>query len=824
MDRATWKAEIKPLVAPVILPLVFFWRELLGLSVFGGFDFTSLILPFQQFARESLWRGTLPHWNPYLFAGFPQIAEGEGGLFYPGNMLLWLPVEQAVLLGWTVVLHLILTGCLMYGFLRGRGISRAAAGWMSVLYQLLPGLLLRFETVGLFQAVTWLPGFYWACERAVEAASEDRRVEGWIRWAGFASIQIAFMLLAGSSQIAFYAMVGAVFYLAGVAAMGPFPLRRTKWAFATFLVAGGWGMAMAAVQLMPTAVLAGLSHRIQWASAGYYRLGTWLTLPRLASLFMFPAIRSANDILDYVSSLGYIGFLPFLLVGVALSVRSKRMNPILPPLLLAFFGVLLAFGLNFALYRELVAYPGFNLFRALGRMILPTQVGLLALAAEGLDALMRLSADQSKRRLMSEGAWAMAAAAAILLGWHLLAEGFPLSRLQVVGLALLGGGAATVVVCLFGYFRTRKPIWLIALLTIWVLSHFAAMLPARAVFTMDRSFLVKLQKPLALKEALPETEPVRPPRVLVASQPNWAPILDRLSQAPFSSASVLPSPAYGNTLTLAEIGVLAGYTPLIPHRWHEVAREYASRGLGEVSDASERLRRVLAIACVDATIAPDTFIGGEGFIRPDVDLYGLFPPTWHLLTTPPAGPYAAVPRYVEAWSEMDWGWFKHWIVQPGYVPGEWVCVEIDKKQPLPEDMEWSTPVTQMLDTDPRLPVWGGARLDAEAGCDVVSVERNCGEIIVRARCDSACWLVVRESYMPGWEVSIDGKKGKVYCADYLFCGVPLPAGEHTVEMVYITPGLKTGAALSFVGWGIWIAAMVAAFVIRRRKLSDSRGG
>jgi len=39
-------------------------------------------------------------------------------------------------------------------------------------------------------------------------------------------------------------------------------------------------------------------------------------------------------------------------------------------------------------------------------------------------------------------------------------------------------------------------------------------------------------------------------------------------------------------------------------------------------------------------------------------------------------------------------------------------------------------------------------------------------------------------FYPGWEVSVDGKPGRILLADYLLSGVVLPAGAHRVKMHY----------------------------------------
>ena len=799
------------------MPVVFFWRELAGLSVFAGFDFTHLILPLHDYAREALWSGSLPHWNPYLFAGFPQIAEGEGGLFYPGNLLMWLPGDQSVLLSWNIVGHLIFTGCLMYAFLRGRGASRTSAGWLAVLYQLVPGLILRFETVGLFQAVAWIPGFYWACEIAV-AEGESGKWWRWLLWTMLASAALSMMYLAGSSQIAFYTMVGLVFFLGGVAAMGPGPRTRAFFGLGTFLICGAFGVVLAAVQLIPTAELAQFSQRIMAPSYEFYKVGTWITLPRLASLFLFPAVREPGDLLDYVSSLGYIGLFPFILAGMTLSLQRRNMNPILAPFFLVFFGLILAFGFNFTTWHDLVTLPGFRLFRALGRMILPTQVALFCLSAVSLDALLKTPSTVPRDKRLKSGAWWSAAIAVILLAWYLFEEGFPITGFQVIGLVNLGILTIIVTVGLVGYFRTRNTVWLNGLLVVWLGMQFAGGIPARSAITIDRGAFNDIRGRLQLEGIGLESDTGRPVRVLVSEgQDVWDPLMERLSTDPMSPGESLPIPALGNEFALGGVGVLNGYTPLISWRWHDVMVEYASKGIPTVEEASPRARAVFAISCTDAIATPTSFTGGEDFSIPDADMTGILPSDWHLVQTPESVPYASIPDYVEAWEGSAWEFFKFWITQEDYVPGEWVCIEPPRDIQLPDGMEWGKHSTPRDIADYPLPSWAGWELPEGAQCEITSVERDHGIIEIETVSDTPFWLVIRESYFNGWNASIDGESAVIVPADYLFCAIAVPDGERSVRMEYITPGLRDGALVSGLGWLIWLIAMTVSFLAKRKR-------
>ncbi|MDQ3815301.1 MAG: hypothetical protein M3347_15380, partial [Armatimonadota bacterium] len=62
-------------------------------------DGVRLFNNWRGFARDSLWRGLLPLWNPHLFCGVPFLANNQTAVLYPPNVLYWLlPLPVALLL------------------------------------------------------------------------------------------------------------------------------------------------------------------------------------------------------------------------------------------------------------------------------------------------------------------------------------------------------------------------------------------------------------------------------------------------------------------------------------------------------------------------------------------------------------------------------------------------------------------------------------------------------------------------------------------------------------------------------------------------------
>ena len=63
-----------------------------------------------------------------------------------------------------------------------------------------------------------------------------------------------------------------------------------------------------------------------------------------------------------------------------------------------------------------------------------------------------------------------------------------------------------------------------------------------------------------------------------------------------------------------------------------------------------------------------------------------------------------------------------------------------------------------------------------------------------------CVMVFSIPYSDGWKVYTDGKRAKVLQANVGWLGTPLRAGEHTIRLVYETPGGVTGRWISLAAW------------------------
>lgn len=99
---------------------------------------------------------------------------------------------------------------------------------------------------------------------------------------------------------------------------------------------------------------------------------------------------------------------------------------------------------------------------------------------------------------------------------------------------------------------------------------------------------------------------------------------------------------------------------------------------------------------------------------------------------------------------------------------------------------------------------------------VLSEKNNRLSLFVRPSQNS--FLVMNDTYFPGWKAFVDGKKTTIYRADYNFRAISLKSGSHKVEFEYRPMSFKLGAAISFLGI---MSCLAIGLVDRYRGASSS---
>ncbi|MFC5741373.1 YfhO family protein [Dyella tabacisoli] len=101
---------------------------LLGLRVLP-WDAINQFYPTVYFNANTLRHGLAPWWNPYIYSGYPQIADPQGMLFSP-LLMGWMLLRSnpsASWFAWGVLLHLLMGGTAMLAGLRRSGANTFGA-------------------------------------------------------------------------------------------------------------------------------------------------------------------------------------------------------------------------------------------------------------------------------------------------------------------------------------------------------------------------------------------------------------------------------------------------------------------------------------------------------------------------------------------------------------------------------------------------------------------------------------------------------------------------------------------------------------------------
>ena len=80
--------------------------------------------------------------------------------------------------------------------------------------------------------------------------------------------------------------------------------------------------------------------------------------------------------------------------------------------------------------------------------------------------------------------------------------------------------------------------------------------------------------------------------------------------------------------------------------------------------------------------------------------------------------------------------------------------------------------------------------------EVTTLSYAPGRVRARVTCGAACWVVLTETFSPGWRARVDGAAAPVLRADRALVAVAVPAGAHDVELDYRPRSVIVGAPVS----------------------------
>lgn len=102
------------------------------------------------------------------------------------------------------------------------------------------------------------------------------------------------------------------------------------------------------------------------------------------------------------------------------------------------------------------------------------------------------------------------------------------------------------------------------------------------------------------------------------------------------------------------------------------------------------------------------------------------------------------------------------------------------------------------------PPEGGEKFNPHA--KIIEYKLNSVTIVVDA--PTSGYLFLSDTYYPGWEAYVNGKKTKIYRANYCFRAVKVPKGRHIVYFVYRPKSFYIGCIASLLSFTLIMAYLI----------------
>lgn len=187
----------------LLLTIVASWRLFAG-GVVAGLDSLTQFYPWYSYLGESLRSGTLPGWNPHQLSGTPFAGDPLSGWSYLPAMLFFTLLPLTLAAKGYLFFHLISAGIGCFALARALGIRTSGALLAAVAYEFGSYLYIRNACCFAYASVmVWLPVAILGAEMAIKS----RRLLDRGLWCALSGLAVSQMLAAWLGQGSYYALL-----------------------------------------------------------------------------------------------------------------------------------------------------------------------------------------------------------------------------------------------------------------------------------------------------------------------------------------------------------------------------------------------------------------------------------------------------------------------------------------------------------------------------------------------------------------------------------------------------------------------------------------
>lgn len=732
-------------------------------GAFFYFDVTEINYPYRHFFAEELKAGRFSRWCPGLYCGMPLFSESQAGYLHPLKYLLYPWMETWKAFNLDTVLSIWLAGAGTYGWLR-RHVGPAGALTGAALFGAGGFTWAHLVHTSMINALASVPFVIWALEWSW--GSGRRRG---VALGGFA---LACQVFAGHLQDVILCSGIVGFYGAYRAATSATRAEaRTVLARTFGLVA--MGVLLSAVQWVPSKELLDRSPRAGGLTYDELTYGSWSPelLPTLALREAYGTRARDTDWMDgfypYHEMNAYLGLLGLALAVVGASGPGGRDRWTTGFALLTITGGLLMLGRFTFLFDYANRIPIAGSSREPVRLHLWVSLGVAALAAVGVERLRRPGEVRLRAAFAFAGLLALASLPILAYVYSPIwsdprrwSTPYHLDRYRWLGREMLWGAIRTGTFTAAGMLiawraaasaRPGRRAALAAFLPIVVL---ADLLGAHAVdpVTVDPGYWTTPPETAKILKDDPSLVRVFGKGDRSAGEPGYASEPIDFLKARDALDWSLPA-AWG-------LASAKGETPMIPRRildYFDNTRYKAGRF--DIDSVSH----VLVGRSLRSVFVPNEPVG-DAFLH----------------VNPNARPRARLEG------------------RPAYASGrEGAIAEL--KRLGPEIQE------RLVVEDPARPLAPNVAASGSAAIEVDLPE----EVVVATRSEGPAYLVLADTFDPGWSATVDGKPTPIVPAYVAFRAVYLPAGEHRVAFHYTPAGFHLGLAATLLGTLLGVGMLAA---------------
>jgi hypothetical protein len=771
--RRWWQPDGFAVLALVVIT-AFAAGQLFNGGTLIGQDSATQFYPWYDYLGERLRAGEIPGWNPYQFAGAPFAADPQSGWTYLPAMLLFTIFQLPLAVPAFLLLHLTIAGFATYVLARLLKIGVGGALVAAVAYELSGPVLGRSVCCpAALEVATWAPVALLGAELAIRSRNWTRRIVGW----SIAGLAVSQGLAAWLGQGSYYLLL----------ALGAFIVFRTL--FSPAEPDPSWVGRVQDAALHGGAVLAigfglaaaGILPRMEYVSrsnvAGgqYSGQSAWaaeiggVTPSMVFERFFDPSLHYPGIAIAIlaISALwlarDWFGMKFFAAFGICALILAA---PWTTPLHALLYAVLPRFEELHKHWPERVAVVGYLAF------------ALLAGAA--VDTLRRERL--TRAQIVTIIGLPVGSVTALLL---VRAGGVPVA-IGLVSLAL----ALLVAVKVSGSrssIRWAVPVLLSAVVAFDLLVGFQGIASQAPYGGFHRVDLDEYYERTGAVAFIEQQEAEEPGRYIGFDQSQRA-IADGqrvLYRYQFASPETVEL-LVNNRGTLHGLEDAQGYNPVQPRRFVEFLtalnghpQEYHDANIYPAGFTSPLLDLLnIRYVVIPAEIPDD---------RNDLQALSRQLPTIYVDDEV---------RVLENRQAVPQAWIVHEAQQ--VAEGDALTLLANGQvDPLR---------TALLETTP--PELAPA-VDSSAD-QVTMAAESPDRLKLTTTSDAPGLLMLSESYDPGWKAYVDGEQVDVLVADHLLRAVPLPAGEHIVELRYEPRSLQIGVAISTATALVVIGALVVA--------------